>query len=80
MLSGYESNLFKLMVECLDRQNKQLENLNTNLTNLNNNLTGLNEKFNTFNYNFDLFNGRFLSCIVLDDKGNYWFRVWTPNS
>ena len=91
MLSGYESNLIKLMVECLDKHTTELKNLNTNLNTLNNNLTTLNanlgvklddlsNKIYGLTGQFDTFNGRFNSCLVVDEQGRYWFRVWLPNS
>ena len=91
MLSGYESNLIKLMVECLDKHTTELKNLNTNLNTLNNNLVTLNtnldvklddlsNKIYGLTGQFDTFNGRFNSCLVIDEIGRYWFRVWLPNS
>lgn len=91
MLSGYESNLLKLMVECLDKHTTELKNLNTNLNTLNNNLTNLNtnldvkltdlsNKIYGLTGQFDIFNGRFNTCLAIDEQGRYWFRVWLPNS
>lgn len=91
MLSGYESNLIKLMVECLDKHTTELKNLNTNLNTLNTNLTNLNTnldvkltdlstKISDLTGQFDIFNQQFNKCITMDDIGYTWFRVWLPNS
>lgn len=69
MLSGYESNLLKLMVECLDKHTTELKNLNTNLNTLNNNLvtfdTNLNTNLNTLNNNLVTLNTNL--GVKLDD-------------
>jgi hypothetical protein len=72
MLSGYESNLIKLMVECLDKHTTELKNLNTNLNTLNNNLvtfdTNLNTNLNTLNINLANLNTNL--GVKLDDLSN----------
>lgn len=90
MLSGYESNLIKLMVECLDKHTTELKNLNTNLNTLNTNLTNLNTnldvkltdlstKINGLTGQLDMFNGRVWSMMVRSEQDEYGLRVWLSN-
>lgn len=90
MLSGYESNLLKLMVECLDKHTTELKNLNTNLNTLNTNLTNLNtnldvkltdlsNKINGLNGQFDTFNTFLYSMMVRSEQDDYGLRVWLSN-
>lgn len=90
MLSGYESNLLKLMVECLDKHTTELKNLNTNLNTLNTNLTNLNtnldvkltdlsNKIYGLTEQFDTFNGRVWSMMVRSEQDEYGLRVWLSN-
>lgn len=51
MLSGYESNLLKLIVECLDKHTTELKNLNTNLDKINTTLTTYSQKLDNINDN-----------------------------
>ena len=90
MLSGYESNLLKLMVECLDKHTTELKNLNTNLNTLNTNLTNLNTnldvklsdlstKISDLTGQFDIFNGRMYSMMVTSQQDLQGLRVWLSN-
>jgi len=83
MLSGYENNLLKLMVECLDKHTTELKNLNTNLTNLNSKLDTLNSSFANSDTNFirefNIFNNRLYDMMVLTTTGEQGLKVWLSN-
>ena len=77
-MTGYETNLIKLIAFSLEKHTTELKNLNTNIQNLNTNIENINTSLQAVANEFNTFNAHFYNCITKDEHGYVWFRVWLP--
>lgn len=75
-MTGYESNLLKLIPLALEKHTTELKNLNTNIQNLNINLENINSSLQGVAREFNTFNNVLLKTIVTTKDDLSGFRCW----